>query len=331
MDEESNLKSKDMDNVKRNYWLFRVSEKWGKRIDFCKQNNLVYCGWNIGLSHRAPKDILSENPWTSRIAIKFCYIQEGDVIIMPNYGGIAIGIAGSKQLREDLDWTDTLNVEWLTKWYPRKDLSSKFQSRLKFRGTFLNLADLKSEIESLISSEFVSLKESYNLKIEREREESIKKIAQHLNKRADIYFQDVEFEKFILELFKFNYNGFEGFKNDQRQEAVDGKDLFLTYAIDELDLIVELNIQVKQHTNKASFGGVFQINKSQNEVTNTLIRNILVTSGNVDDDFKLKALAHQVYVYGPEDIAKMIMDNLSEISPNYLHKLKIINQIEILE
>lgn len=315
----------------RNYWLFRVSEKWGKRIDFCKENNLVYCGWNIGLSFKTPKEILKENPWASRMAIKFCHIQEGDVIIMPNYGGIAIGIANEKKLREDLDWQDTLNVTWLTKWYPRKDLSSKFQSRLKYRGTFLNLSDLKADIETLINSDFVSLKESFNKKLEQEKEENIKMIAEHLNKRADVYFQDVEFEKFILELFKINYNGFEGFKNDQRQEAIDGKDLCLTYAIDELDLVLELNIQVKQHTNKASFGGVFQINKSVNDDKNTLSRNILVTSGTVDDDFKKKALETNVYVYGSEDIAKMILDNYSEISEKYLQKLNIINRLTIIE
>lgn len=317
--------------MSRNYWLFRVSEKWGKKIDFCRDNNLVYCGWNIGLSVKTPKEILKENPWASRMAIKFCHIKEDDVIIMPNYGGIAIGIAKDKQLREDLDWKDILNVEWLTKWYPRKDLSSKFQSRLKFRGTFLNLTDLKSDIESLISSDFVSLKESFNKKSEKERENNIKTIAEHINKRADIYFQDVEFEKFILELFKINYNGFEGFKNDQRQEAIDGKDLCLTYAIDELDLVVELNIQVKQHTNNASFGGVFQINKSINNDENIFSRNILVTSGLVDDTFKNKALESKVYVYGPEDIAKMILDNYNDISEKYLQKLNIINRLTIFE
>lgn len=97
-----------MEDLKRNYWLFRVSEKWGKRIHFCKENNLVYCGWNIGLSIIEPKEILKEHPWASRMAIKFCYIQEGDIIIMPNYGGIAIGIVKNKQLRDDLDWKDTL-------------------------------------------------------------------------------------------------------------------------------------------------------------------------------------------------------------------------------
>jgi hypothetical protein len=29
---------------------------------------------------------------------------------MPNYGGIAIGIAKNKQLRHDLEWKNTLNV-----------------------------------------------------------------------------------------------------------------------------------------------------------------------------------------------------------------------------
>jgi predicted Mrr-cat superfamily restriction endonuclease len=226
----------------RNYWLFRVSEKWGKKIDFCRENNLVYCGWNIGLSTLDTAEILRENPWASKMAIKFCYIQKGDVIIMPTYDGIAIGIAKDKQLREDLDWQDTINVEWLTKWFPRKDLSSKFQSKLKYRGTFLNLKDLEIEIETLINAGFVSLSDNYNSKIELKRTDNIIKIAEHLNKRADIYFQDVEFERLILELFELNYLGFEGAKNNQIQEAIDGKDLYLTYSIDELDLVIELNI-----------------------------------------------------------------------------------------
>lgn len=321
-----------MENNSRNYWLFRVSEKWGQKIDLCMDNNLVCCGWNIGLSSKTPEQIMQENPWASRMAIKFCYIQEGDVIIMPNHGGIAIGIAKNKELREDLEWKDTINVEWLTKWYSKKDLSSKFQTKLKYRGTFLNLADLKSEIELLINSGFTSLKDIYIQKIESSQEENIKLIATHLNKRADIYFQDIEFEKFILELFKLNFNGFEGYKNNQIQEAIDGKDLCLNYTIDELDVTIELNIQVKQHTNNASFGGVSQIAKSVNTNDTTLSRNILVTSGLVNDAFKKNALKEfNVYVYGPDDIARMILENFSEISSTYLSKLNIVNKLVLLE
>jgi predicted Mrr-cat superfamily restriction endonuclease len=150
-----------MVNHQKNYWLFRVSEKLVNRIEFCKENNLVFCDWNIGLSSKTPEEILTENPWASRMAIKFCSIQEGDVVIMPNFGGIAIGIAKDKKLREDLDWKDTINVNWLTKWYPAKDLSATFQSRLKYRGTFLNLTDLKTEIETLLNSNLISEDERF--------------------------------------------------------------------------------------------------------------------------------------------------------------------------
>ena len=316
---------------KRNYWLFRVSEKWGKRLDYCKQNNLVYCGWNIGLSNKEPKDILKEHPWASRMAIKFCYIKEGDVIIMPNHGGIAIGIAKNKQYRDDLDWKDTINVQWLTKWYNRKDLTSRLQTRLKYRGTFLNISVFKEEFESIIKSDFITQKESYNTKSEKERAENIKAIAEHINKRADTYFQDSEFERFILDLFEIEFVGFQGSKNNSRQEFIDGKDLCLIYSIEELDLIVELNIQVKQHSNNASFGGIFQINKSANEQGNTISKNILVTSGNVSDEFREKALKENVYVYGSEDIAEMIFDNFSEIESKFIQKLNLHNKLTILD
>ncbi len=106
----------------------------------------------------------------------------------------------------------------------------------------------------------------------------------------------------------------------------------MNYTIDELDVTIELNIQVKQHTNNASIEGVFQIAK--NLITNdtTLSRNILVTSGLVDEAFKKDALnEHNVYVYGPDDIARMILENFSEISSTYLSKLNIVNKLVLLE
>lgn len=141
----------------RNYWLFRVSVHQNSRIKFCLEHNLVYAGWNIGLSLKTPQEILEENPWASDMAINFCYINEGDVIIMPYDEEIAMGIAKNKQLREDLDWKDTINVEWLTKSFGFKKLTSNFQTKLKFSKTFLNLYEIKDEIESLISSRILSL------------------------------------------------------------------------------------------------------------------------------------------------------------------------------
>lgn len=315
----------------KNFWLFRVSDKWGSKIKDCLDSNYVNCGWNIGLSNKPIDQILEENPWASRMAIKFCYIKEGDIIIMPNHDGIAIGVAGNKQYRENLDWKDTINVTWLTNYYPRKDLISSLQSRLKFRGTFLNLNEFSIEFEKIINSDFLSSSSIYLEKIEKSREESIKKIAEHLNKRTGTSFQDVEFEWFILELFTLKYQGFVGNKNNQRQEFIDGKDLSLTYSIDDLDLLIELNIQVKQHSNNASFGGVLQINKSINSKENVISKNILVTTGNTDDEFRKKALIeHNVYVYNSEDIAKLIVELYDRISFTYQQKLNLFSNLSII-
>ena len=130
-----------------NYWMFRVSNKWGNRAEFCFINNLVYCGWNIGLSILDREEILKNNPESSKMAIKFTEIKKDDIIIMPVSNGIAIGRAIQKEFRDDLDWQDTLKVEWLTKYYPRKDLSSRLQSSLKYYGTFLNLWRYSEELE----------------------------------------------------------------------------------------------------------------------------------------------------------------------------------------
>jgi hypothetical protein len=56
-----------------------------------------------------------------------------------------------------------------------------------------------------------------------------------------------------------------------------------------------------------------------------------VTSGQVDDLFKQNALAQQVYVFGPEDIAKMILENYGDISSVFLKKLQLTNQVIALK
>lgn len=78
--------------------MFRVSNKWGNNTNYCRENNLVYCGWNIGLSKNDRQDILKDNHWASKMAIKFTEIKKDYVIIMPVAGGIAIGKAIEKNL-----------------------------------------------------------------------------------------------------------------------------------------------------------------------------------------------------------------------------------------
>ena len=185
--------------MEKNYWMFRVSNKWGNRTKFCFENNLIHCGWNIGLSKDSKKDILEKYPSASRMAIKFTYIKEGDIVVMPVTGGIAFGVAKEKVFRPDLDWQDTINVDWLTNWYSRKNLSSKLQGSLKYRGTFLNLNRYRIELEELIKNKFDSIDRVYQNQKQINYQNSIERISKHLNSRTNLKFQDREFEYFIPE------------------------------------------------------------------------------------------------------------------------------------
>lgn len=319
-----------MTTNKNNYWLFRVTNKWGSKIDFCLDNNLVYCGWNIGLSTKTTQEVLEDNPESSRMSIKFTYIQEGDYVVMPNRGGIAIGKVLSKQHRPDLEWQDTLNVEWLTKIYSKKDLPSKLQSKLKYRGTFLNLNDFSADFDKIIDSNFLKASTMYQNNMMQKDEEIINKLATTLNNRQNTKFQDTEFERFILHLFELEYADFgaNGYKNDGKSESKDGKDIGFTIDMNDLDIHIEVNIQVKQHSGNASFDGVHQISKSASDNVN--VRNILVTTGYINDDFIKKALEKNISVYGPNEIARLIVSNIDELDSEYLQKLNIYKSIDLL-
>lgn len=314
----------------QNFWMFRVSEKWGSRIQYCLDNNVVYCGWNFGLSYKSTQEVLSDNPEASRMAIKFTYINAGDIIILPMSGSIAIGKVVSKEFRGDWTWQDTLNINWLTKWYSKKDLPSKLQSKLKYRGTFLNLDDFRNDLNDIIESNFLTANNFYQNKLKEKEDLTIEKLAERLNGRKNTKFQDTEFELFILHLFELEYAnyGAVGFKNNGKSEAIDGKDIGFTIDLDEFNINIKVNIQVKQHSEYASFGGLTQIYKSNSNDPN--VRNILVTTGIIKPEMREEATNLGVLVYGPTEIAKLILSNIDNLEEKYFSKLNIYKAIEVI-
>ena len=312
-----------------NYWMFRVSEKFGgNRVKFCLNNNLVYCGWNLNMT-RDQKEILKQFPWASKMAIKFTYIKEDDIVIMPTYLGIAIGKVTSKPIyREDLDWKDTLTVKWLTKFYPRKNLSSKFQSKLKYFGTFLNLNNFSHEINDVIDNPERSFNQKYSAAKEDIEIKEIESLTAHINKRSNLHFQDREFELFILHLFELEY-GLTGTQNNQKQEAKDRKDLTLGIDYDDFDINIKINIQVKQHENKENNYAINQISKS--DASDPYTKNVVVSTAFFSDKLKEEAKQKDVTLFGPSELARIIYNNFEQIDENYKAKLKLYSSVGIFE
>jgi predicted Mrr-cat superfamily restriction endonuclease len=305
--------------------MFRVSNKWGNKTNLCFEENLVYCGWNIGLSKNDKQDILKDNPWASKMAIKFTDIQKDDIIIMPVSGGIAIGKAIEKEFRDDLEWKDTFKVKWLTKYYSRKDLSSKLQSSLKYRGTFLNLWRYSKELARLIDGGFTDLAENYSQARQEHQDKTIEKIAKHINSNSKLNFQDREFEDFIMHLFELHYIGLTGQKNNQNQEAKDGKDLTMSIDYDDFDINVSFNIQVKQHENETNSNVLAQISKSDDN--DPFTKNVIVTTGKFSEDIKTKAKEKNIILFGSYELASMIFENFSSIEEFYQAKLNLYTSI----
>ena len=307
--------------------MFRVTNKWGNRTNDCLEHNYVCCGWNMGLSHLSREEILENYPEASRMAIKFTEINPSDIILMPVLGGVAIGEVLGKKYREDLEWKDTLEVKWLTKYYPRKDLSSRLQTSLKYRGTFLNLERFRYELSQLVKSGFNSADEMFRQKQIKLATKSIVEIKGHLNDTTKLKFQDREFEDFIAHLFELNFNGLTAAKNSQQQESRDGKDLTLSLDFEEFGLNVSFNIQVKHHRGNADTAGIIQILKSKSTDPDPFTKNVLVTTGIITDEMQKLSEENEVYLFGPEEIAEMIFNNFSSIDKNYISKLNLVNTI----
>ena len=309
-----------------NYWMFRVSDKWwGNRTNDCLEHNYVSCGWNMGLSYLSPEEILNDYPEARKMAIKFTEINTEDIILMPLTGGVAIGEVLGKKYREDLDWKDTLEVKWLTKYYPRKDLSSALQTSLKYRGTFLNLERFRNELALLVENGLILSDEIYRQKKGELVTKSIEEIKDHLNDTTKLKFQDREFEDFIGYLFELNFNGLTATKNSQRKESHNGKDLTLSLDFEDFGLNVSFNIQVKHHRGNADTAGIIQILKSKS--TDPFTKNVLVTTGNITPEMQELSKDNEVYLFGPQEIAEMIFNNFSSIDQNYRSKLNLVNTL----
>lgn len=325
----------------RQYWLFR-----DKNIDECFKANTIGYGWDdFDLSKYRNDKIYAEEtiktvknwttPNTRHISIinNFVSINIGDIVILPYQYNIAIGeitsFNGYDEKYYDSGRSNYYPVKWLLKSYGRNNLSSDFQTTLKYKAAILKIFYYKEEIENIIHNidkGITNLLDSYAIKLSTQRAEDIQSIFSHINNRGNLHFQDYEFEYFILELLKLAYN-LEGFKNSNVTEATDGRDLILSLNYNEIGIDVQWNIQVKQHSGTTNNYAINQILRSKSTETeiNVVATNAMFTD--VDKDFAKK---NNVILIDGIFLATLIYDNFEElykIYPEYVAKLGLLKKI----
>ena len=315
----------------RNYWMFRSKGSKVRDPKFCIDNNVITYGWS-GLKHKlatepekALEEIKEHHKTQLSMARNFTHIKKGDIVVLPYWGGVAIGETTSDALFKD-EWKDGdgpnhFEVKWLCKCYDRKNLSSAMQVDLNLPPTFLNLSEkYKQELETLI--------EKFEAEKVNKIAETIDKIAEHINNSNNLSFGDTEFERFIMHLFELEYPGLQTEYTNNRKESVTGTDFTGSINYKNIGIEIILNVQVKQHQGNASASGLHQVNKSNSDAEYT--KNILVTTGKTTEDLKKEAKELGVILIDNKAIAEMILNNFSEIDEKYKGKLRIIDTIDFI-
>ncbi len=322
-----------------NYWLFRSTGTTKRNPRFCLENNVVTYGWS---DYDLKKNQDEGLKWIKKnysakaasMAKNFTSINKGDVVVLPDYGVsfISIGRVLKHEYRQEwrhADASNTYSVKWLVKYYPRNDLSSAFQRSLKYMGTFLNLWQYREELSRLIRGGFKKLEEDYGGKLDELNDESIERIAKHINNRQNLNFQDGEFEKFIMHILELQYPNLAGVQNSNKAEAKNVKSLTLSADYGILDIGITFNVQVEQHDGTSGGYALDRISKSDDN--DPYFKKVLVTTGKLTDEIIEKEKEKGVVLIGPKRIAEMILENFDKIDYHYKAKLNLASEIVVLK
>lgn len=321
------------------YWLFR-----DRNYNSSISNNEITYGWSdFDLSACSTEesknklyDTLREWNSASHISIVNLYlqIQVGDIVVLPYPGHIAIGevvggpLFDGKKERYNLDKCNYFKVNWKLRSIPRSDLSSDFQTTLKYRKTLLQIYYYENEINAILSSakdgKFSHL-DNFRTYDATERERLTISLFNHISDRKNLNFQDNEFEQFVLSLLEIGFN-LKGFVNSKHAEFEDGRDLIMHLDYQEIGIAFSINVQVKQHSGETGISAIDQIAKAGAEAGTI---NIVATNAVVSEETRKYARSKNVQILDGWNMAKIIVDNIEGISEEYLAKLRIHKSIVI--
>lgn len=310
------------------------------------QNNEITYGWsdfNLGKFGSDPeyqievKKALSKWGSLSHVHLinLFCKASAGDTVIMPYPGNIAIGIISAGPFydlspeREETDSCNYFKVDWKIKALPRTELSSNFQTSLKYRKTFLDIHYYAEEINTILETAkdgHYSYFSEIKTKEAVEKLSLTEKLSTHLSDRSKLHFSDNEFEEFVLYLLELSY-GLTGIINSKFAEASDGRDLVLSMDYEDIGVNIDFNVQVKQHDQITNREAIDQICKSQQMPDS---KNLVATNAHFTPEDILYAREKQVILFDGSRMARAIVDNIDQIDEQYLAKLGIIKTLKFL-
>jgi restriction system protein len=285
--------------------------------------HMVATGWNLGRNSNQIR--------------RFKSIRQGDVVVVPYWGTVAIGIAkGEEHYDEkyyDQNGCNQHRVEFqrdsegTVRLVPRENLSEALQKRLKIRITIADLAEFHTELDVLVANHEAGKTYSWTAEIERKEEELKDEMKQQLLNhirwgKTGLASGGVGLEHLVTELLRI-----DGFTAE-----VLGKRAFPGYGDADIkasktDMLRadEFLIQVKHHDGATSIWGqeqLMEIKKLQPEEYGDC-KLALVTSGDVSDQDKDRAKENDITILDGKDLVEWIFSSLESLDADTKRRLGI--------
>ncbi|HEY8331871.1 MAG TPA: restriction endonuclease [Pseudomonas sp.] len=276
---------------------------------------------------------------SARQAERFFEMREGDVVVSPLSGSIAIGVVSSSECQFDSASSQAYpNVrrvhfrrqEGQPVRIPRSLLSTALQSRLRAPGLIVSeLKSFASELEELLNKDpdfsFRNRAEQRNSELaETFKSELLERIQ---SGQTHLKGGGLGLEKLVRQLLEtqgyqarsLGTRGFDG-KADADIEAVKD-DSFST---------TRLLVQVKHHQGETGSWGIEQLDKIRADSRYDDCDMVLVSSGSFSETTAAHAYERNISLIGGCRLVEIILENASALPADTLHELGISSVPQLL-
>lgn len=266
---------------------------------------------------------------------RYYNISEGDIVIIPVFKAIVIGIVdGKKKFNATLSKHNACNLISVNFFktkdnhlvlIPRVELSQDLQDRLKVRPSNANFNEFQGSIHTIIDS--IKSEGGYEQKtyiLEREKKE-ISIFKQKLLKsitsgKTWLSAGGIGLEHLVEELFTI-----EGYKADiqakNKTSDISDVDVIAT----KIDRFSELSIlvQVKHHENISGNHGIKQLIAINHEEDKNY-KKLFITTADISEDTKLFAEQNNIEVMVGSGFVDWVYENIGKLSSKMKQQLGII-------
>lgn len=281
---------------------------------------------------------------------RFKSIREGDLLVVPCHGGIAVGRALGREKRDETAPTNGKNQQEVefpkdaagqVLVVPRHHLPEGLQKRLKIRASLADLGAFKNEIENIYNELLTGVVYDYKSKVAKQDESLENKAKQTLlhnvrKGRTGLRSGGIGLELLVKELLEID--GYEDVKilpkNAFRASSADADIEASRY-----DRLCPENkllylVQVKHHDGVTSDWGVRQLEEISNSKRASQFTDhflVLVTSGEVSEETKTSATEKGITILDGTELIEWIWESIPNLKSDTRLTLGISIAPQIIE